>query len=53
MMKAKKNLINYIPLSRIGKPDDIANTVMFLLSDNSSFITGTEIIIDGGITAKP
>ena len=50
---AKKNLINYIPLSRIGKPDDIANTVMFLLSDNSSFITGTEIIIDGGITAKP
>ena len=50
---AKKNLINYIPLSRIGKPDDIANTVMFLLSDNSNFITGTEIIIDGGITAKP
>ena len=50
---AKKNLINYIPLNRIGKPDDIANTVMFLLSDNSSFITGTEIIIDGGITAKP
>ena len=50
---AKKNLINYIPLSRIGKPDDIANAVMFLLSDNSSFITGTEIVIDGGITAKP
>ena len=50
---AKKNLINYIPLNRIGKPDDIANTVMFLLSDNSNFITGTEIVIDGGITAKP
>ena len=51
--KAKKLLANLIPLKRIGKPEDISNTVLFLLSDNSSFITGTEIVIDGGITAKP
>ena len=42
-----------IPLNRVGKPTDISNTIMFLLSDQSNYITGTEIIVDGGITAKP
>ena len=51
--KAKKNLANLIPLKRIGKPEDIANTILFLLSDQSQYITGTEIIVDGGITSKP
>ena len=50
---AKKKLAKVIPLNRIGEPQDISNTVMFLLSDQSNYITGTEIIIDGGITAKP
>ena len=50
---AKKKLSKNIPLHRIGKPKDIANAILFLLSDESSYITGTEIIIDGGITAKP
>ena len=50
---AKKKLSKVIPLNRIGEPQDISNTVMFLLSDQSNYITGTEIIIDGGITAKP
>ena len=50
---AKKKLAKAIPLNRIGEPQDISNTVMFLLSDQSNYITGTEIIIDGGITAKP
>ena len=49
----KKKLEKIIPLNRVGKPEDISNTVMFLLSDQSDYITGTEIIIDGGITAKP
>jgi len=49
----KKKLSRNIPLQRIGKPKDIANTILFLLSDESSYITGTEIIVDGGITAKP
>jgi len=51
--KAKKNLANFIPLKRIGKPADIANAIMFMLSDQSGYITGTEIIVDGGITSKP
>jgi len=50
---AKKQLSKNIPLQRIGRPKDIANTILFLLSDEGSYITGTEIIVDGGITAKP
>ena len=50
---AKKNLANTIPLKRIGKPEDISDVVLFLLSEQSSFITGTEIIVDGGLKAKP
>ena len=51
--ESKKILSNVIPLKRIGKPSDIANSTMFLLSDESSFITGTELIVDGGLRAKP
>ena len=50
---AKRRLEKIIPLNRVGKPKDISNTIMFLLSDQSNYITGTEIIVDGGITAKP
>ncbi len=49
---SKKKLEKIIPLKRVGKPSDIANTVIFLLSDQSDYITGTEIVVDGGITAK-
>ena len=50
---AKKNLTKIIPLQRVGKPENIADTVLFLLSEQSSFITGTEIIVDGGLKARP
>ena len=50
---AKKQLSSLIPLQRVGKPKDVVNAIMFLLSDQSQYITGTEIIIDGGLTAKP
>lgn len=40
------------PLKRIGKPEDIGALVAFLASDEASYITGTEIVIDGGITAR-
>jgi NAD(P)-dependent dehydrogenase (short-subunit alcohol dehydrogenase family) len=41
-----------IPLGRIGQPRDIANTALFLASDESSFMTGAEMIIDGGFMAQ-
>ena len=49
----KKKLKKFIPLNKVGKPQDISNASMFLLSDQASFITGTELIVDGGITSKP
>ena len=51
--KVKKNLEKFIPLNKVGKPEDISNASMFLLSDEASYITGTELIVDGGITSKP
>lgn len=39
-----------IPLNRIGTPEDVAKAVLFLASDAASYLTGTEIVVDGGIT---
>ena len=43
----------FVPLGRVGTPRDMANAALFLLSDAASFITGTELIVDGGVLAKP
>jgi NAD(P)-dependent dehydrogenase (short-subunit alcohol dehydrogenase family) len=42
--------LSQIPLGRVGQPDDIANCVLYLASDASSFVTGQDFIIDGGST---
>jgi NAD(P)-dependent dehydrogenase (short-subunit alcohol dehydrogenase family) len=39
------------PLKRVGRPDDIAKAIRFLMSDEASFITGTDLVVDGGVVA--
>jgi NAD(P)-dependent dehydrogenase (short-subunit alcohol dehydrogenase family) len=46
-----KRLVELAPLKRVGTSEDIANVVAFLAGSESSFITGTDILIDGGVTS--
>ena len=47
----EQKLIQQIPIRKLAEPIDIANAAVFLASDESSFITGTELIVDGGLSA--
>ena len=49
----KSQIAAYIPVGRIGTTQDQANAALFLLSDKASYITGTELVVDGGVTAMP
>ena len=40
-----------VPLRRIGEPDDIAGAILFLASPLAAYITGTSLVIDGGLSA--
>ena len=44
--------LDRIPLGRLGNADDIAHGIVYLASDESSFVTGAELVIDGGTTAQ-
>jgi len=46
----KKHFADTMPIGRIGQPSDIGKTAVFLASDDSSFILGAEILVDGGLT---
>ena len=41
-----------VPMGRMGTAQDVANAALFLVSDEASYITGTELVVDGGVTAS-
>ena len=48
---SKATLVEKTPLGRVGTPEDIAKAVRFLMSDEAGFVTGTTLIVDGGVTS--
>lgn len=49
--EGEQRLVKQIPMRRLGEPEDVGYAVMYLASDESRFVTGSEIKVDGGITA--
>jgi NAD(P)-dependent dehydrogenase (short-subunit alcohol dehydrogenase family) len=45
-----ESLAGRTPLGRIGRPEEIASVVVFLLSDAASFMTGSTVVVDGGLS---
>ena len=48
-----EKVLKQIPINRIGNPEEVANVVEFLASEKASYITGTTIYVDGGMTLYP
>ena len=51
--KAMRGLLEFIPYGRIGEPDDVGRAVAWLASDESDYVAGTTLFIDGGMTLYP
>ena len=49
--KARERALRTIPIGEFGAPEDIAYGILYLISDESRFVTGTELVIDGGMNA--
>ena len=48
----RQQVADYVPLGRIGTAEDMANAALFLLSDAASFITGVDLVVDGGVLLR-
>jgi len=48
MAKVMETFLAKIPMHRLGEPDEIAKATLFLVSDMSSYMTGSQIVVDGG-----
>lgn len=48
----RRRFARMVPAKRLGKPEDIARAVLFLVSEEASFITGTSLVVDGGLLAR-
>lgn len=51
MEQVREKMVPMHPIGRLGQPEDVANTAVFLASDQSSFMTGSDVFVDGGFTA--
>ncbi len=50
--RVREGLMRAAPLGRLGRPEEVANAILYLASDESSFTTGIELMVDGGLTAQ-
>jgi NAD(P)-dependent dehydrogenase (short-subunit alcohol dehydrogenase family) len=48
----EKEIARPYPLGRLGRPEDVAAAILFLGSEEASWITGTSLLVDGGLTAR-
>ena len=48
--KRKKTIFNHTPMKRFGKPQELTGVILWLCADSSSFVTGSEVAVDGGFS---